>query len=138
MNQPARVATVSPSSVSTIPRRDEQTGPWFDALAEGVLTVRFCTGCGHRSRPDATTCPACHSDELDWVPAGGTGAVVSLVVEHTDREDQADSLSLGLVELDEGPWLHARFLDHPAIGERVGLVVLAVAGGEPIPAFRRL
>jgi uncharacterized OB-fold protein len=88
------------------------------------------------SRPDTATCSACHSDVLRWTLAAGTGVVMSLVRDHSQVRDGATPISLGLVELVEGPWLHIRLLDDPQVGDRVTLVVLAPAEGEPVPAFR--
>lgn len=131
------VTPVPAAALRAIARRDERTGPWFDALAAGVLTVRRCARCGHAARPDAATCPGCHSDDLQWATSRGTGTVVSRIVDHSPVGDGGRPLPLGLVELDEGPWLLARLLDDPAIGDPVALVVLAPDEGEPVPAFRR-
>jgi uncharacterized OB-fold protein len=129
-----------PADLRIPARRDERTGPWFDALAEGVLMVRHCGRCDHTARPDAETCPACHSATLGWLPACGTGHVVSRIVDHSPAREGASPLVLGLVELDEGPWLHTRLLggpqEAPDIGDSVELVVLTAADGEPAPAFR--
>jgi len=61
--------------------------------------------------------------------------VVCLTRDHSGEQP----LLLGLVELDEGPWLHARLVEVPdaAVGDRVMLVVLPPDGddGEPVPAF---
>lgn len=111
-------------------RRDARSATWFDALAEGTLLIRRC-GCGHHSRPDATACPACRSEELGWVCAAGTGTVVCLIRE--------GAVTLGLVELDEGPWLHARLVGPSDVKteDRVSLTVLAPVGqgDEPVAAF---
>ena len=78
------------------------------------------------------TCPACHADELEWVAARGTGPVVSAVFDHGGE----DPVSLGLIELDEGPWLAARLIaGPPSPGSRVNLQILKPDEGEPIPAF---
>jgi uncharacterized OB-fold protein len=132
------VSPVPAADLCAIARRDERTGPWFDALAAGVLTVRRCARCGHAARPDAATCPDCHSDDLQWATSRGTGTVVSRIVDHSPVGDGGRPLTLGLVELDEGPWLSARLLDDPAIGDPVALVVLAPDEGEPVPGFRRV
>lgn len=116
--------------------RDDRTGPWFDALADGVLVLRRCGRCRHWNRPDTTTCPACHGEDLGWTPAAGTGLVVSRIVDHLGVREGLPPVVLGLVELDEGPWLHARLLDDPHIGDRVALVVLTGEASEPVPAFR--
>lgn len=118
---------------STTPaRRDEVSAPWFDGLAKGVLLIHRCPRCGLHSRPATATCPACHDDRLDWVHAADTGTVVCAIVDHGEPEP----IALGLVELDEGPWLAVRLTEirmHP--GTRVALTVLASPGGEPFPAF---
>ncbi len=132
------ITPVRASELRTAAHRDDRTGPWFDALADGILTLRRCTGCGHTARPDAASCPACHSADLAWASARGTGRVVSRVVDHAAASDGDSPLTLGLVELDEGPWLHTRLLDDSAIGDPVTLTVLVPDdGGEPVPAFRR-
>jgi uncharacterized OB-fold protein len=114
-------------------RRDEASAHWFDGLADGVLLIRRCPRCGLHSRPDTATCPACHAEGLEWVPAAGRGTVVCVIVEHREQ----DEVALGLVELDEGPWLAARITDRARAtpGARVELVVVTPDEGEPFPAF---
>ena len=123
------------SHLSGTARRDERSAPWFDALATGTLLIHRCRTCDHHSRPDAVSCPACQSEDLAWVPAGGGGAVVCLIHDHSGDE----TLLLGLVELDEGPWVHARLVDSAGAtaGSRVRLVVLPPDGidGEHVPGF---
>lgn len=135
-------------------RRDDDTGPWFDALAEGTLLLRRCARCSHHARPDAVGCPACRAGggDLTWARASGRGVVVSRIVDRAGERAGLAPVVLGIVELDEGPWLHARLLPadppdppdpadpvdgSPAIGEAVVLVVLTPADGEgePVPAF---
>ncbi|MBN9739145.1 MULTISPECIES: OB-fold domain-containing protein [unclassified Pseudonocardia] len=121
-------------------RRDDRTAPWFDALAGGVLVLRRCAANGHWARPDAAACSRCHDASLEWAPARGGGTVVAVITDHTPVRDGGEPLTLGLVELDEGPWLHARLLGEPEIGDVVSLVVLTPepgGEGEPAPAFRR-
>jgi uncharacterized OB-fold protein len=127
----------SSSRLAGTARRDERSGPWFDALADGSLVIHRCRDCGHVSRPDTASCPACQSEDLEWFRAGGGGTVVSLIRDYSGGEP----LVLALVELDEGPWLHARLTDFPegTIGCRVTLTVLPPDGddGEHVPAFTR-
>jgi uncharacterized OB-fold protein len=120
-------------------RRDARTGPWFDALTTGELLLLRCARCDHFARPDAQSCPACRSDELGWEPARGTGRVVCRIVDHGPTRHDSRPLTLGLVALDEGPWLHARLLGDPCDDDVVTLVVLTPddGEGEPVPAFRR-
>jgi uncharacterized OB-fold protein len=116
-------------------RRNPRSAPWFDALADGVLLIHRCRRCDHHSRPDAVGCPACQADDLEWVPAAGSGTVVCVILDRSGR----DVIALGLVELDEGPWLHARLTDVTQVeaGARVALTVLSPTDGdgESIPSF---
>jgi len=129
------MSTTSGSRLTGTARRDERSGPWFDALRDGNLLIHHCRDCGHASRPDAASCPACQSEDLEWIQAAGGGTVVSLIRDHSGGEP----LVLALVELDEGPWLNARLTDAPdaTLGCRVTLAVLAPDGddGEHVPAF---
>jgi len=129
------MSTTSGSRLTGTARRDERSGPWFDALGDGTLLIHHCRDCGHASRPDAASCPACQSEDLEWTRAAGGGTVVSVIRDHSGGEP----LVLALVELDEGPWLNARLTDAPdaTLGCRVTLAVLAPDGddGEHVPAF---
>lgn len=112
--------------------RDEDSADWFDGLAAGRLLIRQCPACGHGSRPDATACAGCGSAELEWSAASGAGTVVSLIVDHSGTEPRP----LGLVELDEGPWMHAQLTPPDVvIGDRVRLTISSPQGSEPIPVF---
>lgn len=113
--------------------RDDASAAWFDGLAAGRLLIRTCRSCGHHSRPETVTCPACHCPELDWTTAAGVGTVVCLITDH----GTGDPVPLGLVELDEGPWLLVRVsgAPRPSAGTRVSLSVHHAEGSEPIPVF---
>ena len=63
--------------------RDSVSAPWFDGLARGVLLLHRCRECGHVSRPDVASCPACRSDNLTWVPSRGTGCVVAAILKRS-------------------------------------------------------
>ena len=53
--------------------------------------------------PDATGCPDCGDEDLSWAEASGDATLVTWTVLPKDPPAQ-----LALVELAEGPWLHAR------------------------------
>jgi hypothetical protein len=114
-------------------KRDDASAAWFDGLAQGRLLIRTCRSCGHHSRPETATCPACHGPELDWTTAAGVGTVACVITDH----GTGDPLTLGLVELDEGPWLSVRISGaaRPSAGTRVRLFVHHADGSEPIPVF---
>ena len=114
--------------------RDDDSAAWFDALTEGVLTIRRCEHCGHYGRPDTQSCSNCQSHRLEWVPASGRGSVVSTITGH----DGDRAVALALVELDEGPWLSVRLTVACPAGAVVLLAVehLSDGDGEPLPIFR--
>lgn len=113
--------------------RDEYSAPWFDGLLDDRLLIRRCLECSRYCRPDCTACTSCASDHLEWVEAAGTGTVITIVIDHSVGEP----LTLGLVELDEGPWMHVRLTRESVAGDRVLMAVEHSPVGEPIPTFRR-
>jgi uncharacterized OB-fold protein len=116
--------------------RDADSEEFFDGAARGDLMIKRCEACGHSLRPDAIACSKCHASSLSWVRASGRGAIVSWIVVHGNEHDPS---VVGLVELDEGPWLHARLLDvdreRLSVGDPVS-VDFEPAGAEHVPVFR--
>ena len=124
--------------------RDAASAPFFDAAADGRLLVRRCEACGHWVAPymrigaSLDRCPACTADRLVWAEAAGTATLVTWTVVHS-RGGEAPR-TVGVVELDEGPWMTVR-LD-PAAAPLAAGMPLAVGwdrpgGGEPVPVFGR-
>jgi uncharacterized OB-fold protein len=124
-------------------RRDGRTDAFFDGAAAGRLMIRRCDTCARWCAPDASECSACGGDEPGWAAASGDATLVSWAIWH-GRPGQGGAppppALLALVELAEGPWLHAR-LDGVARADlREGLPVRAhfehPAEGEPYVLFR--
>ena len=116
--------------------RDDASAEFFDGTARGELMVKQCDACGHHLRPDAISCSKCYANELSWVVATGRGSLVSWIVVHgSEREPPI----VALVELEEGPWLHARLVDVDSSALSVGVPLVVdfePAGEEQIPVFR--
>jgi uncharacterized OB-fold protein len=87
-------------------RRDGRTDPFFDGTAADRLVIRRCEPCGHWYSPDQSSCRACGEEDLAWAAAEGTATLVTWTV--TYSRATGDPSCLALVELTEGPWLHAR------------------------------
>jgi uncharacterized OB-fold protein len=121
--------------------RDEVTAPFFDAAARDELLIRRCRPCTHPEPPEARTCGVCGAVELDWVPASGRARLVTWTVVHrAPHPDFAGAVPYvaGVVELEEGPWLHTRILDDPAPLRAEAAMRVAFVHpeqGESIPAF---
>ena len=95
-------------------QRDATSASFYDALAEGVLLLTRCVPRGHVCAPNAIVCPWCASLDLEQIPAKGTGTVVTWGVAHSRSGPDGTSTPQGvlaLVELDEGPWLHAALVE---------------------------
>jgi hypothetical protein len=129
-------------------RRDAATAEFFAGTEHGELLLRRCADCGQLSRPQARSCGWCQSADLSWAAATGTGTVVSWSVVHgrpADGDHPADGdppprVVVAIVELTEGPWLHAQLVgvDPGAVtgGQRVIVAFEQPGGGEAIPVFR--
>lgn len=118
-----------------IARRDAASAAWFEGLTEGLLLIRRCDACGHHCRPDAEACTACESRDLRWAETMGTARVVAAV--STPGEAGTATIQ-ALVELAEGPWMHAPVLgasSAPPPGTALVLTILRPDHGEPFPAF---
>jgi uncharacterized OB-fold protein len=122
--------------------RDGASAEFFDGTARGELLIRRCAECGHHSAPPAVACAACGSPQLSWVRAAGTGAIATWTMIHGRPGDgePAPRAVAALVELDEGPWLHARIVGvepgSVASGQRVMVGFERTDGGEAVPVFR--
>ena len=114
--------------------RDDDSIEFFDGTARGELMIKRCDSCGQFQRPDAIACSKGHAITLSWTESSGRGWLVSWIVVHGEP-----SSVVGLVELDEGPWLHGRLVDVDTRTLSVGdafTVDFEQAGEEKIPIFR--
>ncbi|WP_433502166.1 Zn-ribbon domain-containing OB-fold protein [Pseudonocardia halophobica] len=120
--------------------RDAASAAFFDGTSRGELLLRRCTTCGHASEPATETCPACTGRELDWEPAAGTGVLVSWAVVHTRSQESTVRTPVGLVELDEGPWLEMQVVgidpDRLVPQLRIHVGFERPEGGETLPVAR--
>lgn len=78
--------------------RDEFSAPFFDAAAEGRLLLRYSPSSGEWSEPAALVCAVTQAADLEWREASGRGELVSWTV-------KPGRPAIGIVELEEGPWL---------------------------------
>lgn len=110
--------------------------PYWDAAAEGRLLIKLCGTCGERHFPPRPFCPFCMSDDTDWLPCSGGGAIYSFTVAPRAPVFQVPAM----VALDEGPVMMSAIIDaDPAqlsVGARVSVDFAPTAGGQPIPVFR--
>ncbi len=128
--------------MAVIPGASELTAPYWDAARAGRLVVQQCRSCRQVWHPPLPSCPHCHSADLGWSAASGTGTVYTYtVVRHPTHFAFADKIPyvIALVELTEGPRLVTGITGCAPDEVRVGLPVRAVfrevSPGVTIPYF---
>jgi uncharacterized protein len=119
--------------------RDDFSAPFFDATAEGRLLLRFSPSSGEWSEPAARFCSVTQAADLEWREASGRGRLVSWTVKPgRARDDQpaVDSV-IGIVELEEGPWLTLLLPDADpsllGVGTPVTVAFVQPEGSEHLP-----
>lgn len=88
------------------------------------LRIASCTACGHRWQFRRAACPACASQSVTEVTAGGKGTIwsVTTVLRAPLPElDVPGGYGIALVTLDEGPRIMCRAETGLAIGDRVAI-----------------
>lgn len=119
--------------------RDEKSGPFYDAAADGRLAIRGCASCHEALAPEAVVCTTCAGTDLRWLRALGTGSLVAWTTVHrAPNRLYADLVPyvVGLIELDEGPWLYGRLVaSEPRSGMHVRAVFPVASDGDAYPVF---
>lgn len=88
-----------------VPRKDAISGPYFEAAAEGRLTIQRCPKCGNRQFYPRAACTQCGATP-EWEEASGRGTVHTFtVIRQNHAKPFKDELPyvVAIVELDEGP-----------------------------------
>ena len=123
--------------------RNAASAEFFDQAAKGRLVVRECPQCGRVYPPHQKRCT--DSDRLVWRPVSGAGVLISWAVEHSPALSpelagrNGGPPVIGIVELNEGPWMYAALPGMASEDLREGLRMqvsfLRIGGAEPVPVF---
>ena len=126
-----------------LPRVDEESRGYWEALARHQLYFQRCRDCGTKRFYPRAFCPRCLSSSTEWVRASGRGAAYSFTVTH---QNQAPGFReelpyvLAIVELDEGVRIMTNVVgcapDAIRIGMRVEVVFDDVTAEITLPKFR--
>jgi uncharacterized OB-fold protein len=126
-----------------LPRVDEETRGYWEALARHELYVQRCRDCGTTRFYPRAVCPKCLSSATEWLRASGRGTVYTFTVTH---QSQAPGFReelpyvLAYVELAEGPRLMTNIVgcapDAVRIGMPVEVVFEDVTPEITLPKFR--
>ncbi|WP_235735546.1 Zn-ribbon domain-containing OB-fold protein [Nocardioides alcanivorans] len=87
--------------------RDDFSAPFFDGTSAGRLLLRFSPSSGEWSEPAARFCSVTQADDLEWRESSGRGTLVSWTIKPGRTRDEVTTpdVVIGIVELEEGPWL---------------------------------
>ena len=128
-----------------LPVANADSLPYWNAARERRLLIRKCNACGTLHFMPRHLCPACWSDQLEWVEAKGTGSVHSFtIIRRAPMAAFAPRAPyvLALIDLDEGPRMMANVLGEDAlsvrIGDRVKVTFEERGEGAMIPQFQRV
>lgn len=137
---PAPQPPVRKTGVPPLVRTQDNTF-WFEAAAEGRLTIQRCSDCGELRHPPGPACPVCRSFRWDAMESTGKGALHSWTIVHHPQDAAFNyPLAVGLVDLDEGTRLVADIEQLPESGPTIGAAVHIIfaphAHGEILPRVR--
>lgn len=119
-------------------QRDGKSAEFFDAARRGELVIKKCGGCGELLAPEAAVCTTCGGTELTWVPAAGTGTLITWTVVHRAPNRAYAELvpyTVGVVELTEGPWIYARIVGTPSAATPLRVAFEHPTEGESYPIW---
>lgn len=115
---------------------DDESSPFWEALAHGRLSLPTCDACGTPHYYPRILCPLCGSTELTWKTMSGNGVVHSYTVAHRrDSEGRPFQQVIALVDLDEGPRMLVEVVGDGVSGTAVGTPVTLAPCGEPALPF---
>ena len=112
-----------------LPRIDEESRGFWEALARHELYFQRCRDCGTKRFYPRAVCPICLSSATEWVRASGRGTVYTFTVTHQNQAPgYRDALPyvLAVVELAEGVRLMTNVVECAPDAVRVGMPVEVV------------
>jgi len=112
-----------------LPRIDEESRGWWEALARHELFVQRCRDCGTLRLPPRAVCTKCLSSAVEWKRASGRGTVYSYTVTHQNQAPgfrETLPYVLAIVELAEGPRLMTNVVECPPDQVTIGMPVEVV------------
>jgi scaffold protein (connect acetoacetyl-CoA thiolase and HMG-CoA synthase) len=86
-------------------------------LGDHKLAGSRCRSCGARYLPPRPLCPACYSDDMEWVEMAGQGKLIAFTIVYIAPTAMLEAgygrenpYCTGIVQLDEGPSISAQIL----------------------------
>ena len=85
-----------------IPEPDPVSQPFWDAAKEGRFILPRCTDCNRVHWYPRVICPFCHSMDIEWSPASGTGTIHTFAVQTRNWGTWEPPYVTAYVDLAEG------------------------------------
>lgn len=107
-----------------LPMIEDDTREFWDATRDGRLLLRHCRSCDAVHYYPRNFCPACWSDDVDWVEASGLGSLYTWsTVFQNDLPPFNEQLPYvaAIVELDEGPRMMTRLVEVDGVEITMGM-----------------
>jgi uncharacterized protein len=116
---------------------------FWDATAEGRLTIPKCDDCGLYVWYPRPFCPACGSTNVTWTDVSGKGTVYTFTIVHRSGVPgfrDAMPYVIAYVELEEGPRVMTNIVgiepDQITVGMPVSVVFSDTGSGNAIFRFQ--
>ncbi|HEX3335225.1 MAG TPA: OB-fold domain-containing protein [Jatrophihabitans sp.] len=110
--------TASAAPARRGPTPDEDSEPYWRALAEHRLICQLCLTCGEQRTPPMPSCPNCGSTAAQWQDCSGHGRVYSWILVRVPVGNlTADDVPcvIATIELAGGARLVGRILDRAEV-----------------------
>ncbi|WP_250495150.1 Zn-ribbon domain-containing OB-fold protein [Caballeronia sp. GAWG1-1] len=127
------------------PTANADSQVYWNAARERRLVIRKCAACKTLHFMPRYLCPACWSDELEWIDSEGMGQVHSYTIVRRAPVTAFAARTpyvVALIELDEGPRMMANIIGNDAllvrIGDRVCVTFEEREEGAMVPQFNRV
>lgn len=114
--------------------------PMWDGIRARDMKLQCCRNCGTWQYPPGPGCHACLSEDLEWSPVSGGGAILSWAIFHRQYlQAYPAPYNVIAVRLDEGPVMISNLEgEGPGgswIGRRVRLTYAEMPDGAMLPRF---
>ena len=125
---------------ASVPVPTPETRPFWDAAAEGRLSIQRCTDCERAYFYPRPQCPHCASEKVEWFTASGRGTLTSYVIGQKAVPGFEPPFVIALVTLEEGPRMMSNVVHCPATPEALRLdmplqVTFEQRGDVALPLF---
>jgi uncharacterized OB-fold protein len=130
------------ADLKPVPELTELNRPFFDAAADGRLSVQQCQACAHQWFPPSRRCTRCLSSDVVWVDVSGRATLWSWIRMHQKYfAGFVDELPyvVGFVQLEEGPFMMAGIVGtdaaHLGCDDPLSVVFEERGDGVVLPVF---